>query len=57
MLMADPQTQELSATQFAVWMNEHSPRLLEGINHWIETVLHGDHTHSNEPSSDPVSIE
>lgn len=54
MLMADPQTQELSATQFAVWMNEHCPRLLEGINHWIETVLHGDHTHTNEPSSDPV---
>ena len=55
--MADPQTQELSATQFAVWMNEHCPHLLEGINHWIETVLHGDHTHPNEPSSDPVSIE
>ena len=44
MLMTDSATHELSAAQFAVWMTEHCPRLLEGLQHWIETLLHGDHT-------------
>ena len=43
MLMTDSATHELSAAQFAVWMNEHCPRLLEGLQHWLETLLHGDH--------------
>ncbi|XP_011410302.1 PREDICTED: restriction of telomere capping protein 5-like [Amphimedon queenslandica] len=44
MLMTDSATHELTAAQFAVWMTEHCPRLLEGLQHWTETLLHGDHT-------------
>jgi hypothetical protein len=47
MLVADSQSHELSATQFAVWMNEHCPKLMEGIQHWLETSLHGDHTNDS----------
>ena len=57
MLIADSQSHELSATQFAVWMNEHCPKLLEGIQHWIETTLHGDHTtqSTTTTTTNPVS--
>ncbi len=39
MLVADSNTHELSVTQFTVWLTGHCPKLLEGINHWIETLL------------------
>ena len=50
MLVADAKTHELSAVQFAVWLKEHCPRLLEGVNHWIETL----HSQHEDMSDNPV---
>ena len=53
MVIADSETHELSVSQFVVWIGEHCPRLLEGVQHWLTVLLNDDHRdHSDH--SDPV---
>ena len=39
MLLADKTTGQLHTMQFDVWVSEHCPELLEGIRHWILSLL------------------
>ena len=39
MLLADKATGQLHTMQFNVWVSEHCPELLEGIRHWILSLL------------------
>jgi len=37
---ADKTTGLLHTMQFAVWVSHHCPQLLEGIRHWVLSLLH-----------------
>ena len=61
MLVTNQSSSELSVTQFAVWMREHCPRLLDGMLHWVLSLLrssyhqHQDHDHHAAANSVSIS--
>lgn len=57
MLMGDQSTGELTLTQFTVWVGEHCPHLLEGLQQWIMSLLKSrqatHHSVSDRPNLTP----